>query len=182
MCIRDRDTETVPITQINPNDRSLQYRSLGVRLPGTLENTKEFTVMLMKSRRFAKFLAACPLTRYEALISYSQFFIPSVAYGAVELSLTHVEIEQLHRIYIPRLLPRLGYQSSFPRAVTFAPKIVGGIGLVPLNTIITQRKITFMIRQFRAHADLGKVLLINLRWTQIQAGRRAPLFLSLIHI
>ena len=94
------------------------------------------------------------------------------------LALNHAEIEQLHRLYIPRLLPRLGYQSSFPRAVIFAPKTLGGIGLVPLNTIITQRKITFMLRQLRANTDLGRVLLINLRWAQVQAGCREPIFTS----
>ena len=88
--------------------------------------------MLKKCRRFAKFLTACPLSRYEALIAYKQFFTPSVTYGAVALSLSHAEIDKLHSTYIPRLLPRLGYQSSFPRAVIFAPKTVGGIGLVPL--------------------------------------------------
>ena len=31
-----QDMETVPITQIKLNDRALQYRSLGVRLPETL--------------------------------------------------------------------------------------------------------------------------------------------------
>ena len=82
----------VTITQIRPNDSSLEYKSLGVRLPGTLENNQEFKVMLTKSRRFAKFLTACPLSRYEALIAYKQFFIPSVTYGTVSLSLSHVEI------------------------------------------------------------------------------------------
>ena len=104
-----QDTEMVTIQQIKPNDRDLQYRSLGVRLPCNLVNNQEFKVILTKCSRFAKFLTACPLSRYEALIAYKQFFIPSVAYGAVALSLSNVEIEKLHRMYIPRLLTRLGY-------------------------------------------------------------------------
>ena len=61
--------------------------------------------MLKKCKRFAKFLTACSLSRYEVLIAYKQFFIPSVAYGIVALSLSHVQVEKLHSLYIPRLLP-----------------------------------------------------------------------------
>ena len=81
-------------------------------------------------------------------------------------------------MYIPRLLPILGFQSSFPRAVTFAHKSIGGIGLVPLNFVITQRKITFMMPQLRSDTELGKVLLIHLRWAKLQSGRQAPVFTS----
>ena len=39
-----------------------------------------------------------------------------------------------------------------------------------------------MVRQLRAGTDLGQVLLINLRWAQLQAGRQAPLFTSKYNI
>ena len=132
--------------------------------------------MLSKSRQVSKFFTACTLSRPEALLAYKQLFIPSVPYGAVSLSLTPSDIETLHSIYIPGILPRMDYKIYFPRVVNFTLIQIEGIELVPLNTIITQQKITFMMRQLKAGNELGKVLLINLRCAQLQSGRRAPVF------
>ena len=64
---------------------------------------------------------------------------------------------------MPSLLNRLGYQSTFPRAVAFAPKNIGDIGIAPMNIIITQRKINFLYRHLRANKELGRAIIINLQ-------------------
>ena len=70
----------------------------------------------------------------------------------------------------------MGYQSSFPRALVYPLKAVGGIGNIPINVLITQRKIQFIYRQLRTQSELGKVLPINFQWAMIQIGKRALVF------
>ena len=44
--------------------------------------------------------------------------------------------------------------------------------------IITQRKIKFLYKHLRARTEIGKVIIINLQWAQVQAGRMNPIFTS----
>ena len=76
------------------------------------------------------------------------------------------------------LLTKLGFHHTFPRSIVFAPLHLGGLGITPFNVIIAQRKIQFLYRHLRASTDIGKVILINLQWAQIQAGRVNPIFTS----
>ena len=79
---------------------------------------------------------------------------------------------------MPMLLTKLGFHPTFPRSIVFAPKQFGGIGIPPFNVIITQRKIKFLYKHIRARTEIGKVMLINLQWAQVQAGRVNPIFTS----
>ena len=97
------------ITQIKPDTDTKQFKSLGVRTPATLSDTYETNMIFTKSHNFAKFLHACPLTKLEAWIAYRMFFIPSVTYSAVTLSLQPKVIKRIHSVYLPMLLSRMGY-------------------------------------------------------------------------
>ena len=79
---------------------------------------------------------------------------------------------------MPILLPKLGYHSTFPRSIVFAPTHIGVIVITPFNVIITQRKIKFLYRHLRAKTDISKVMIINLQWIQVQAGRANPILTS----
>lgn len=169
---------TEHIKQIPPDHDPSEYKSLGVRTPATLRDTYELNNILKKGRVFSKFLTACPTNKLEAWTAYTMFFVPSYTYSAVTLSLNDSDIKKIHRTFIPTLLPKLGYQSTFPRSVVFAPQHIGGIGLVPFNVIITHRKIQFLIRHIRKNTELGTTILINLKWAMLQAGRQNAIFTS----
>ena len=77
---------------------------------------------------------------------------------------------------MPLLLNKLGFQASFPRAIAFAPRHIGGIGITPMNVIIVQRKLRFLYSHLRQNSDLGHAILINLQWAMVQAGRQNPIF------
>lgn len=164
------------IQQLCPYHNTQEFKSLGVRTPATLSDHYEFQNMLKKGRTFSKFLSTCPLTRKEAWIAYNVYFVPSYTYSAVALSLTTKDIHKIHCTFMPLLLNKLGFQASFPRAVAFVPRHVGGIGITPLNVIIVQRKLRFLYSHLRHNSDLGKAIMINLQWAMVQAGRQNPLF------
>ena len=130
-----------------------------------------FLFFSIKFQNFVKFLASCPLTRKETWVAYSMYFVPSYTYSAFTLSLPMTHINKIQRNFMPILLTKLGFHSTFPRSIVFAPTHIGGIGITPFNVIITQRKIKFLYRHIRANTEIGKVLIINLQWAQVQAGR-----------
>ena len=151
------------IQQICPYHHEQEFKSLGVRTPATLSDHYEYRNMIKKGRTFSKFLSTCPLTSKEAWIAYNVYFVPSYTYSAVTLSLPTNDIHKIHCTFMPLLLNKLGFQASFPRAVAFAPRHVGGIGITPLNVIIVQRKVRFLYSHLRHNSDLGKAIIINLQ-------------------
>ena len=106
---------------------------------------------------------SCPLTRKEAWVSYQMYFVPSYTYRSVTLSFTVHDTNNIHRTFMSSLLNRLGYQATFSRAVAFEPKYIGGIGITPMNVIITHRKIKFLYRHLRSNKDLSRAIIINLK-------------------
>ena len=91
------------------------------------------------------------------------FFVPSYTYSAVTISLNDTDIKKIHRTFVPTLLPKLGYQETFSRAVVFAPQNIGGIGIVSFNVIITQQKIKFLQRHLRKNTEIRTSIIINLK-------------------
>ena len=118
------------------------------------------------------------LNRARSLGCLSNVFFPNYNYSAVTLSLSVKDTTTIHKTFMLSLLNRLGFQATIPRSVAFAPKQLVGIGITPMNVIITQRKVKFMYRHLCANKELGKALLINLQWAIAQAGRLQPIFKS----
>jgi len=160
----------IQLNQIRNDIEPNKFKSLGTMVPGTLSDHYELEAAKTKIRLFTKFLTACPLTRYEAWVAYKQYFLPSILYGSVITSFSRKQCVQLHAMLIPRLLQKLGYKSTFPRELVFAPKSSGGLGIVDFSVGIAQAKILCIIRHVRANTSIGNLFLIALRWAQIQAG------------
>ena len=115
-------------------------------MPGDLSNDYELQSIRVKWDRFANFLTACPLNPQEAYIAYNVYVLPSLTYVSLSLFLQQSTIDNIHKRYIPALLPKLGFQATFPRETVYAPKSVVGIGILHLNLLIVQRKIKFIYR------------------------------------
>ena len=136
---------------------------MGVRTPYTLKDTYELKNIIKKGKVFSKFITACPVSKLEAWTAFTMFFVPSYTYSVVTLSINDTDIKKIHRTFFPTLLPKLGYQATFPRVVVFAPQNIGGIGIVPFNVIITQQKIKFLQRHLRKNTEIRNSIIINLK-------------------
>ena len=77
------------------------------------------------------------------------YFVPSYTYSALSLSLENVEINKIHRTFMPLLLNKLGFHSTLPRSIEFAPRNKLVIGIKLVNVIIPQRKIKFLYGHLR---------------------------------
>ena len=152
-----------------------QFKSLGTRIPGTLEDKYEFENALRTVNKFRKFLLACPLTPRETWTAYKQYLLPSLLYGAAVMSFDDAQIDALHKRITPRLLQKLGIKSTLPREVAFAPRCSGGVGLVDIGVAIWQAKITGIIKHVRANTSIGQLFIIVFRWAQMIAGTRTSI-------
>eukprot|EP00957_Ditylum_brightwellii_P142130 10829049-Ditylum_brightwellii.AAC.1 len=93
---------------------------LGVHQAATMQMKTEFDIQLGKAYKFGCAIVACPLQQHECYLSYRMIYIPLVTYGFPATFFTDKQHEKLISTLNPRLLPRLGYNRSTPKAIVFA--------------------------------------------------------------
>ena len=108
------------------------------------------------------------MTRDEAHTAYHQYLVPSYTYGALYMSPKMLDIDKIHATFLPTLLPKLGFQSTFPHAIVFAPISLMGIGITPYDTIIFQYKLVFLFLHLWTVSTLSRVIILNRQWKQLQ--------------
>eukprot|EP00957_Ditylum_brightwellii_P185614 14132232-Ditylum_brightwellii.AAC.1 len=91
-------------------------------------------------------------------------------YGFEVTSLDEKQGDKLISVLDPKLLPRMGYQRMFPKAIVFVTAKYSGIGLYHPMAEEAVATIAFVLKHLRADNSVGQVLAILLRWAQILAG------------
>ena len=107
---------------------------LGVIKSATLDDKDEFPYLLNKTKICTKATMACPVKQHEAAIGYKTIYKPCMTYPLCALSLNERQIQKLHMEIIPKILPRMGYQRTFPMSISFGSKFSGGLGMMNINT------------------------------------------------
>eukprot|EP00957_Ditylum_brightwellii_P028855 2180302-Ditylum_brightwellii.AAC.1 len=118
---------------------------------------------------FAKAITACPLSRAEVIIAYKTILLPSLTYSIPLMALTTTPCEKINAILYPRLLARLGYNSSFPQAVAFASKDYGRIELYHIKALHIYHQIDYLLKHIRTQTVSGRAALCLIRWGQLCA-------------
>ena len=63
---------------------------------------------------------------------YFTVYIPRLSYSLQETHFTEAELGAVQAKFMSRFLNALHYLSKFPRAIVYAPMVVGGVGLLKL--------------------------------------------------
>eukprot|EP00957_Ditylum_brightwellii_P127557 9727244-Ditylum_brightwellii.AAC.1 len=67
---------------------------------------------------------------------------------------------------MPLLLPCLGYQRNFPRAIAFGTKYHGGIRCTYYSATQLSCKVLSIIKHVRSETKVGNKFLIMICWSQ----------------
>jgi hypothetical protein len=86
---------------------------------------------------------------------------------------------QFQRKAVDAFLPAMGYDHSFPREIVYGPRSFGGLNLGHLYTEQCTAKINTMMLHIRANTTLGRIMRLNLMWTQLYSGMGIPIFESI---
>jgi hypothetical protein len=87
---------------------------------------------------------------------------------------TEDEIQDLHKILLPKLLPRAGFKFNFPYTVAFAPQEFLGVGIKHLKAIHLALQVEMLLKHIRANNSVGKTAKIMIRWAQKVTGIAKP--------
>eukprot|EP00957_Ditylum_brightwellii_P040531 3067335-Ditylum_brightwellii.AAC.1 len=84
----------------------------------------------------------CPIPPHEAWLCYTTVYCPSMTYSLDTTSLMAKQIDTLHTLVMPRILPQMGYQHNFPNAVAYGSKYAGGTRFTHLQAYQLGPKVT----------------------------------------
>eukprot|EP00957_Ditylum_brightwellii_P067205 5100648-Ditylum_brightwellii.AAC.1 len=148
---------------------------LGVQKASSLQETMEREHLHKKTGCYLKAISTCPLQAHKVWISYWAVLNSSITYSLGCTSFTAKDFESFHKRIMSLLLPRLGYQRNFPRAIVFGTKYHGGIGCTNYSDTQLGCKVLSIIKHVRAETKVAKKFLIMIRWAQISAGIGTPI-------
>eukprot|EP00957_Ditylum_brightwellii_P058558 4440526-Ditylum_brightwellii.AAC.1 len=72
------------------------------------------------------------------------------------------------------MLPRAGYNSTFPHALVSAPTQNLGMGLYHLKALHLASQVETLLQHIQMNNSIGQTVLIMLRWAQLAAGISVP--------
>jgi len=111
-----------------------------------------------------------PMTHWEAGVLYKSCFLPALTYPLPATWLPDRFFTKVHQLSTSTILNKMGYHSTLPRFLVFAPRSIGGIGLIHLQYEMEAQQILILVRHLRANLPLGKTMEILIRKYQLWAG------------
>eukprot|EP00957_Ditylum_brightwellii_P094836 7222406-Ditylum_brightwellii.AAC.1 len=148
---------------------------LGVQKAASLQETTEKEHLYKKTGCYLKTISNCPLQAHKVWISYRAVLNSSITYSLGYTSFTAKDFKSFNKQVMPLLLPCLGYQQNYPRAIVFGTKYHGDIGCTNYSSTQLSCKVLSIIKHVGAVTKVGRKFLIMIRWAQISAGIGTPI-------
>eukprot|EP00957_Ditylum_brightwellii_P210694 15365271-Ditylum_brightwellii.AAC.2 len=127
------------------------------------------------SKGIKMLVCACPLQAHESWLGYTTVYKLCISYPLSTTSFDAAEVKKLHKSAILHILPKLGYQRNFLRAVAFGTKFSGGIGMTHITAAQLSSKISGAVKHVRTQTKTGQKFLTMTWWAQLSAGTGVPI-------
>ncbi len=165
--ISDPNQPQERIQNLKPPDGT-RYLGVYVTMNGSTKPMESH--LWKKALLYTKAFQRTHMSRREANVLYRSCFVPALSYPLPATWLQLPFFERLHRLSTSTILNKMGYHRFLPRAMVFAPRTLGGVGLCHLYHEQCAQQIMILLRHLRAKSSLGKTLEILVRTYQLWAG------------
>jgi hypothetical protein len=150
-------------------------RTLGVRLAPDGNDREQGKFMLEVTKKWADGIRINSLPRAYAWQSYSTTLWPKLRYGLPATNLSAKESEKVDVEIRKTLLPAIGVNRNFPRALTHGAISRGGLGIPRIYEAQGIEGIVTLVRYAHNKETMtGRLLLTSLEALQIEVGTRSP--------
>lgn len=165
--IRDPETNTeVPIRHLNCD---VAHRTLGQMKSPISNPSAHHKFLERKSTEWLGAIQQTKLTRPEARAAYEALWFPSISYGLGTTNMSYAQLQSLQKPILNHILPQLGYNRHFPRAVVHGTNFAG-MKFKHLYTEQGIQHVMLFLKYFRSNNSIGQFLALNLRWVRLIAG------------
>ena len=134
-------------------------------------NTKaQEKALQQKCQHMIQTFAQAPLATYEVKLGYQTVILPTLKYGLAATAIPWYTIDKIQKPLTYSILPKMGYNRRFPRAIVHAPEQIGGLGLQLISAEQGIAHIQHIIGSLRANNDNYNTILILLESFVITSG------------
>jgi hypothetical protein len=106
----------------------------------------------------------------DARQGFTTVYTPSICYPLATTSISQQTLQNIQKPVISSVLSRMGFNQHMPRAVVFASKYRGGIGLLDLYSEQGASQIKLLITNLRSNTYLHNTIHILLESYQVATG------------
>jgi len=150
-------TQSIPINK--PHDGT---RYLGLYITANWNTVPMEQHLWNKALLYTTALRRTPMDHRKAGILYRSCFLPAMTYPLPATWLLDSFFERVHSLSTSVILNKMGCHGHLPRAMVFAPRAMGGIGLCHLQHEMETQQILMLLRHMRAKTPLGSTIEILL--------------------
>jgi hypothetical protein len=164
---------TVGIKRKEPSD---SHHTIGFHLQGNVKTDSHKKVMRKKAEAYGEAIRGSILKRGENSTAYNCFYMPSIAYGTPVTTLTFKECDDLQKLVVNAILPKMGITSKSPIAVVFGTPGYGGIGRDHLAVVQSHGQLQYLPGHLRCRDTTGQLIRMIMEFTQMECGCTGNVF------
>ena len=153
LSMRQSDGKEYEIQRINEKKGT---KLLGVYISVDRNCNDEYENKLQQSQEMAARLQRMKTDRYETFLIYNTRYKPKLHYSISITLFTQKQCNQIQSNIMSVLLPKMGLNRHTPRAVVFAPRELGGMGLIDFHSQQTSKHIEMMMKHISNNDVIGK--------------------------
>ena len=150
-------------------------RLLGVYLTPTGDFSYQLQVLQTKADLFSIRLRSPKLTPRDIMTFHRTMYTPAMTYVLPALAIDEEILTPIQSKIMPVILQKLGYSSKLPTAIRHGPVELGGLALIDLRTELGISNIKYTQNAIHSNSESGKLMLLNIKYSQIEAGIQEPL-------
>ena len=145
-------------------------RILGVYLNSNGDFTKQIQVLRHKSDKMAHNLRSSRITPRNMLTFLRTTYAPSMLYALPAVAADEESLKQVQTMMMEVALQKLGASKTTATAIRHGPYEYGGLNLIDLRTELGISTLKFFRQAIYSDSEPGKLLLISLKYSQMEAG------------
>ncbi len=162
-------SDPIPV-QISQRDVSEAHKTLGVWICPTGDETAQINYIHEISTDIASKVANSHLNKMESLMAYRISWTPAVCYSLGTSTMASEDLLDIQRQATGYFLQKMGVNKNFPRAAAYGPEEYGGMRICHLQTEQGVQQLKYIIEHVFNVTETGKLLLIALQSSQLEAG------------
>ena len=151
------------------------HRMLGVLLNPLGDFGDHIRSLKTKADTFAIRILSLRLTSSDVRTFHRSTYVPSMRYGLAAVAVDEEVLGQVQSKIVQSILKKWHVQSTIPTAIRHGPAEFGGLGIYDIRTEAGLEAIKIFRGSIFANSENGKLLRMNLRYSQLESGIGQPL-------
>ena len=170
--VTNHDTPGASIRYTPPHESN---RILGVYLNPLGDFTKQLQVLREKSDGMANRIRSSRITANNMQTFLRTMYAPAMLYALPAIATDEENLASVQTSMLSIALQKLGASKTTPTAIRHGPLAFGGLNLLDLRTELGISQIRLLRQAIYSDSEAGKLLLVSIKYTQIEAGIPDPI-------